>query len=230
MRILTGVVLALATAGTASAQSPYVGASFVGEIVRVSGSRSGAESGNGETFGAALRAGVPLGSQWGVELEFVRTGEVEASPGVFLAGGSFAFESIGDSIISPTIFPSPRISSERQLSTISTLVWWNHDVSDRISLAYLGGVAFTRVDLDIEIEYDFPVPLPVPGGGVPLPLPRPLPINVRSESVSYGADVVVGFEGRVGMTDHLRLVPGIRMQTAVGGWAIRPGVGLQWAF
>jgi hypothetical protein len=228
MRIAFGLLLALSVTSTAAAQTPYVGASFVGEVVRVSGTRSGGDSGNGETFGAALRAGVPLGSQWGVELEFARTGEIEASPGVFLAGGGFSFESSLGAAISPAIRPIPRFSSERRLTTIATLAWWNHEVTDRIALAYLGGVSFTRADLEVEIDFDFPVPLPVPSPGLPLPIPQP--IRTRSETVSYAADVVVGFEGRIGMTEHLRLVPGIRMQTAVGGWSIRPGVGLQWRF
>jgi hypothetical protein len=228
MRVLLAFVCAVALSSPALAQSAYVGASFIGDVIRVSGPDYGGSSGNGETFGAALRAGVPLGARWGVELEFARTGEVDAVPGAYLAQDSFVTSVIGGSTtIFPPMLPIPRFSSERRLSTISTVAWWNHDVNDRFSLAYLGGVAFTRADIEVEVDYDFPIPVPLPGG-VPLPLPRP--INIRSESVTYDADVVVGFEGRIGMTDHLRLVPGIRMQTAVGGWAIRPGVGLQWMF
>lgn len=226
MRFVLGLLLAVSVSSTASAQSAYVGASFIGDVIRVSGPDYGTGSANGETFGGALRAGVPLGAQWGVEAEFARTGKIDADPGVYLAREGFTITSIEGPAIFPNIFPTPRYSIERQLSTISAALWWNHELNDRFSLAYLGGVAFTRADTEVEIGYDFPVPLP--GGGVPLPLPRP--ISVRSESVSYDADVVVGFEGRIGMTEHLRLVPGIRMQTAVGGWAIRPGVGLQWMF
>ena len=76
MRLVAAFVLVVVCASTASAQAPYVGASFIGDIVRVSGPREGG-TGSGETFGGALRAGVPLGSQWGVELEFARTGTLE---------------------------------------------------------------------------------------------------------------------------------------------------------
>ena len=230
-QIVIGIVLLIATASTTSAQSAYVGASFIGDIVRTSGSTFGGGAGNGETFGGALRVGTPLGNQWGVELEFALTGKIEMMPDAFLAAelgapsgnsGSFTFTPAD----SAPFFPVPRFESERRLTTISTLLWWNHELSDRLSLVYLGGVAFTRTTWELRISYpDFPVP--------PLPLGRPtiFPIpDLNHETTSYGADVAVGFEGRIGMTDHLRLVPGIRLQTVSGGWAIRPGVGLQWTF
>jgi hypothetical protein len=239
MRLVLALALLTIVATTASAQSTYVGASFIGDVVRTSGASfdgSGGGAGNGETFGGALRVGAPLGRQWGVELEFARTGEIDTAPvGVFPAGfpvGSIEWSSgdssgVPSSITSSTaIFPSPRFESERRLATISTLLWWDHELSDRISLVYLGGVAFTRSTWEVRISYpDFPIP--------PLPFPRPAilpPRDLNQEITSYGADVAVGFEGRIGMTDHLRLVPGVRLQTISEGWAIRPGVGLQWEF
>jgi hypothetical protein len=225
MRVLSALVLAVAYASTASAQSPYVGVSFIADVVRLSGSTDGDGSGNGETLGGALRAGVSLGQQWGVELEFARTGTIEETPDVFRAQGSLTFFPSDGSVISPDFFPIPEFRSERQLSTISTMVWWNHEVSERVGLAYLGGVAFTRTTHEFRIGYrDFPVPLgPMPSLIFP-------PRLIERETVSYGADVAVGFEGRIGMTEHLRLTPGIRLQTISAGWAIRPGVGLQWMF
>jgi hypothetical protein len=234
MRLVPGVLLLTALASTASAQSAYVGASFIGDIVRTSGANFGGNAGNGETFGGALRVGTPLGQQWGVELEFARTGEIEMMPGGVFPAGSIDWSSgssagfISSITSASAIFPSPRFESERRLATISTMLWWNHELSDRISMVYLGGVAFTRTTWDLRISYpDFPVP------PLPLPLGRPTifpPPDLNQETTSYGADVAVGFEGRIGMTDHVRLVPGIRLQTISEGWAIRPGVGLQWAF
>jgi hypothetical protein len=233
MRPLFGMILLLAVASTASAQSTYVGASFIGDVVRTSGSNFGGGAGNGETFGGALRVGTPLGQHWGVELEFARTGEIEMMPGgVFpatgiqwsdAAPGSVPFTSVTASSV---IFPTPQFESKRRLATVSTLLWWNHELSDRVSLVYLGGVAFTRTNWKVRISYrDFPI--------LPLPLGRPTifpPPDLNQETTSYGADVAVGFEGRIDMTDHVRLVPGIRLQTISEGWAIRPGAGLQWAF
>ena len=232
MRLLLGIALLTLTASAASAQSAYVGASLIGDLVRTSGSGFGDGTGNGETFGGALRVGTPLGQQLGVELEFARSGKMEMMPGgVFPAGAEWSSEGFGDFTFteitsSGLIFPAPRFESERRIATISTLLWWNHELSDRIGLVYLGGVAFTRTAWKVRISYpDFPMP--------PLPFPRPTifpPPDLTRESTSYGADVAVGFEGRIGMTEHVRLVPGIRLQTIPGGWAIRPGVGLQWVF
>ena len=226
MRVVSALVLILAVSESAFAQSPYVGASLIGDIVRVSGSDRDINA-DGETFGGALRVGVPLGSPWGVELEFARSGEMDTSPAVSILAGA-EFGGSFDVFPGPAIFPPPRISAKRQLSTLATMVWWNHELSDRVSLAYLGGVSFTRTAIALRISYD-DFPIPFPPGGVPLPLPRPFPV-IESESTVYDADVAVGFEGRIGMTEHLRLVPGIRLQTAAGGWAIRPGVGLHWMF
>jgi len=213
----------LAVATAASAQSPYVGASLVGDITRVSHSVYDGSSGEGETFAGALRVGTSLGQQWGVELEFARSGKVDATPEFSILADTASF-TFGDTPI-PSIFPVPQIEAERQLSTIATLLWWSHDVSSRVSLVYLGGVAFTREKSEIRISYgDFILPPGIPGGI--LPPPR----SIDQESVSYGADVAVGFEGRIGMTEHLHLTPGIRLHTISSGWSIRPGVGLQWRF
>jgi hypothetical protein len=230
MRPTLCLVCLLAFASTASAQSPYVGASFLADVVRLSGNSD--SSNGGEAFGGALRVGVPLGGQWGVELELARSGEIETSPDFVIQSGSFSFVDSGVQVPPRTeIFPTPQITSTQQLSTISTMLWWTHQVSDRIGIAYLGGVAFTRTENDFSI--DFPG-LPFPGFPFPIPVePDGGPGGSRlfeTESIAYDADVAVGVEARIGMTEHLRLTPGVRMQTVPNGWAIRPGIGLQWMF
>jgi len=49
-------------------------------------------------------------------------------------------------------------------------------------------------------------------------------------SVVYSARPMAGFEARIGLTDHVQLVPGVRMHGIQGGWLIRPSVGLSWKF
>lgn len=232
MRLTLGFILVLVLSTTASAQSAYVGAAFFGDVVRTSGS-TGEGTEGGETFGGALRFGTPLGTQWGVELEFARSGELDDAPrfSPLTASRSFTFSSSSTGVVQsiPAIFPAPSITSTRQLTTISPMLWWSHEVSQRLSLVYLGGVAFTRAESSLRFEYEpFPLPVPLPGGLPGLPIRAPQVIE--SEAVSYDADVAVGFEARIGMTEHLRLTPGIRMQTVTGGWAIRPAVGLLWMF
>jgi hypothetical protein len=238
MRYATCALFLFFAASTAEAQGPYVGVSAMADIVLMSGSGDNGEG--AEAFGFALRLGVPLDDHWGIELEFARSGETDISPQARILGDfparsiSSWSSSVGSAfatpdLVVPVIFPTPEIEVDRQLSTISTLLWWRHEVNERVDVAYLGGVAFTRAALHSRISYPF----------FPMPLPRPIPIPTdvissmpvfESDSVSYGADVSVGVEGRIGMTDHVRLTPGIRMQTVDGGWLIRPAVGLQWVF
>src|SRR5262245_53929116 len=77
-----GLALLLAVApGSASAQSTYVGAALVGDVLRSTHTEftSGPDnSTDGEAIGFALRVGTPLGSRWGIELEFARPGEIES--------------------------------------------------------------------------------------------------------------------------------------------------------
>ena len=74
-------ILVLSGATSAAAQSPYVGAAVLADVVRSSGSGD-QQPGNGETIGGALRVGTSLGARWGVELEFVRSGETDWRPDV----------------------------------------------------------------------------------------------------------------------------------------------------
>jgi hypothetical protein len=50
------------------------------------------------------------------------------------------------------------------------------------------------------------------------------------ETTDYDTGVTVGLEGAIGMTEHLRIVPGVRMLALDSQWIIRPAVGLQWRF
>ena len=84
------VALLLTIPAVAQAQGPYVGASVLTDIVRASGSDD-FNSGSGEAFGGALRVGASLGSQWGVDLEFARSGDIEWEPPVAILTGRSSF-------------------------------------------------------------------------------------------------------------------------------------------
>jgi hypothetical protein len=218
-RVGLSCVLVVLSVSAAHAQSPYVGGSLAGDIVRLSGSSDFGSTGSGEALGGALRVGTPLGERWGVDLEFARTGEIETEPDIRILAD--AFPTIGPGIL---IFPQPEITTRRQASTLTTMLWWQHAVSDRFDLVYLGGAAFTRSDSRLTIEFPS-IPIPTPIGDVPLPS-RVL----DQESVSYSTGVGVGLDGRIWMTERLRLVSGLRLLTIPGGWVVRPAVGVQWVF
>ena len=215
----------------AFAQGAYVGAFLVGEIVRVDQYDSRAEdSGNGESLGFALRLGSPIGAKWGVELEFVRPGEITSHqvPQIFPATLEFtAVQGIpglpNQGLYDPLIFPpiSYEFRSTQRRSTLSTSLWVRQEISSRVSMVYLGGVAFGRTSNEIEITYTIP-------RQTILPLPQIPPLT--SESIFYDVQPMVGVEGRIRMGGKVDLVPGLRLHGAQGGWLIRPAVGLSWNF
>ena len=91
-------------------------------------------------------------------------------------------------------------------------------IAPRVSLAYLGGVAFGRTESELEISY------------VPIrPTIIPIPPSVN-ESIDYGVAPMVGVEGRIRLAGHVALVPGLRLHGTDGGWLIRPSLGLAWMF
>ena len=226
--LLFGVV-----APPAFAQGAYVGAFLVGEIVRVDQYDSRAEdSGNGESLGFALRLGSPIGAKWGVEAEFVRPGEITSnqSPEIFPAVYDVTpiqvipgLPNQGVNVYDPLIFPpiSYEFRSTQRRSTLSTSLWVRQELSSRVSMVYLGGVAFGRTSTEVEITYTFP-------RQTILPLP-PIP-PLTNESIYYDVQPMVGVEGRIRMGGKVDLVPGLRLHGAQGGWLIRPAVGLSWNF
>ena len=195
----------LAVAGTSGAQTAYVGASLTGDVVRTTHSEGVSldATGSGEAAGFALRVGTGLGSNWGVELEYAR-------PSTIKGRNEFALPLLELPAIYPPVIPIPLATEFRDRhSTVSAVLWANQTVSERVALVYLGGVAFNRFER--EFSYDFG-------------------LVAASRTIRYSAHPVVGFESWIGLTDHVTLMPGIRMHTVPGGWSIRPAVGVGWSF
>jgi hypothetical protein len=233
----TSAIAALLLCGVlappAFAQGAYVGAFLVGAIVRLDQYDSRAEdSGNGESLGFALRLGSPIGTKWGVELEFVRPGEITSNrvPHIFTAIYEVApiqvipgLPNQGVNVYEPVIFPpiSYEFRSTQRRSTLSTSLWVRQEISSRVSMVYLGGVAFGRTSDEIQITYTIPRQTIVPLSPIP---------PLTNESISYDVQPMVGVEGRIRMGGNVDLVPGLRLHGAQGGWLIRPAVGLSWNF
>ena len=219
----------------AFAQGAYVGAFLVGEIVRLDQYDSRAEdSGNGESLGFALRLGSPIGTKWGVELEFVRPGEITSDqvpqilPAIYQITAVPSIPGLpNQGNYDPLIFPpiSYEFRSTQRRSTLSTSLWVRQEISSRVSMVYLGGVAFGRTSNEVEISYTFGRSTILP---TILPLP-PIPPLIN-ESISYDVQPMVGVEGRIRLAGKVDLVPGLRLHGAQGGWLIRPAVGLSWNF
>ena len=220
-------LLVSALAKPAFAQG-YIGAFLVADVVRLDqyDSRTG-DSGNGEALGFGLRLGTEVGRRWGVELEFVRPGEITSDqiPPILPAYYTVTSEPVVP--ILPNVLPDPslvfpsfsyRFRASQRRATLSTALWVRQEISRRFSLAYVGGVAFGRTESELEISY-----LPI------RPTIIPIPPSVN-ESVNYDVAPMVGVEGRIRLGGHVDVVPGIRLQATEGGWLIRPSLGLAWAF
>jgi hypothetical protein len=231
LRAVATVVFVSALASPAFAQG-YIGAFLVGDVVRLDqyDSRAG-DSGNGEALGFGLRLGTPVGSRWGVELEFVRPGEItsdqmpEILPAL-ITGDSSVPPSTLPNVYDPRVIPDSllfpiyqyRFRSTQRRTTLSTALWVRQEISRRFSLAYLGGVAFGRTESELEISFS-----PI------RPTIIPIPPSV-SESIDYDIAPMVGVEGRIRMGGQVDFVPGLRLHGTTGGWLIRPAVGLAWTF
>jgi hypothetical protein len=222
------------SASNAFAQGAYVGAFLVGEIVRLDQYDSRTQdSGNGESFGFGLRLGTPIGAKWGVELEFVRPGEITSNqvpqilpaaiydvtpiqviPGLPNQGG-----------YDPLIFPpiSYEFRSTQRRTTLSPSLWVRQEISPRFSMVYLGGVAFGRTNNEVEISYSI--------GRSILPI-APIPRSPRSSTNLLLTTCNRWWASKGGFVWAARwiLVPGLRLHGAQGGWLIRPAVGLSWNF
>jgi hypothetical protein len=224
------IVLLAFAVEPARAQGGYVGAAIAADVVRFSHTESSGQADNtgGEALSFALRAGASIGSRWGVELEFARPSEIDnisspvqiftpaayAASSAIAAGGTSAIASILPSIFPPISFEA----RERQRNTtLATMAWARQEITRRFALVYLGGVGFYRRSLEYDYSY---------GGPLPLGLSGIFPYSSRS--ITYGAGPSAGIEARVGLTDHVRIVPGVRIQGLEGGWLVRPAVALAW--
>ena len=233
VRVATVALLAGLVAAPAYAQGPYVGASIGADIARFSSSDGYDNPATGEAVSWALRLGGPIGSRFGVELEFARPEQIknDQTPDYrILSAGSLTY-SLGavtpsNTVVAPdtsiAIFPIPfSVRTSRRNTTMTASVWARQEVSRRFSMVYLGGIDFNRIEQVYEYNYG--------GGGRILPaLPTILPRTSRT--TEYGVGPMAGVEARVGMSDHVRLVPGVRLHALQGGWLIRPAVGLAWEF
>jgi hypothetical protein len=222
------VVASLLYAGSAWAQSAYVGGAVASEIVRTTSSRTGDtiyDAGSGEAFGFAIRAGTFLTQHVGVELEYFRPGEIDSDMGgPFYPAADFSFGTSAGGFTGVALAPIISQTMHVRTSTTSALLTARQPIGGRVEFVYLGGVGFSRVVR--EIEFGFP--------RIFAPLAPGIQSSFNTRTTQYGAGPVVGVEVRGALTDHAQIVGGLRLhtlgQSLVDGWMIRPSVGLAWKF
>jgi hypothetical protein len=224
------IMALLALVPPAAAQSTYVGASLVGDVARFSGIDYddddiarifGNPSENGEALGFNIKIGRAITNRWGLEFEYARSGEFDASVFSVLPAG---IRWTSGSVPIETIIPGLdfEVESERHHMNFSALAFVRQDVGERLELSFLGGVAFNRV----ETEYDYDIDM------------RRLaiypPFINDGESVEYSVGPAVGAEAAFKFGDSVAITGGVRLHgvtvTGSSGWMIRPNVGMRWSF
>jgi hypothetical protein len=218
----------LACSSPAFSQSAYLAGSIGADrpfltSVKVDG-QTRIDPGTALAFG--VRAGLPLGVQWGAEVEFSRGTAVikdeRAGRGLFgptsvLGAGLFDIGSL------PSTSPGYEllVHATYRNASIDPLVWFTHPLSNRLDLAFIGGIAFNRLEADERYEvialrpnlsFSFTV--------------RPISLH----TVQYRVGALAGIETRVAMGDHVRVIPGVRIHGVGSGWAVRPAVSVGWLF
>ena len=224
--VVFGTIFAVLVCGRlAAAQAPYVGASVMGDIVRTSHSEGPYEdSRSGESMGFSLRVGAPVGPNWGVELEFARPSAIKnQGPTVYpcplcLAAGispSALFElTAGAPVVIPELLPIRQSFETRsRYTTLSATLFATQTVAENVSLVYLGGAAFSRT------EHEFSYGIAIPALIVP-----------SSRTIVYGVRPLIGLESWIGLTEHVTLIPGVRLHGIQDGWLLRPAIGIAWSF
>jgi hypothetical protein len=222
----------------AFAQGSYVSAAVLADVVRTTHTeyRGAPEPTGGEAIGFALRAGTPLGGFWGVEVEFARPGEIEREigsgirplvepsltgiPPSVLGGLPVDYQAI-TRLVPPSFTYTVR-STERN-TTLSAALWLQQQLTGRFAMVYLGGVAFSRSEFESDLTFVPLFPTPPIAGLIALP-------PTRTDTIIYGVQPMVGIESRIEMSEHARLVPGLRMHASDGRWFIRPSIGIGWTF
>ena len=223
-------IWALGFGSSILAQSPYVAGAIGADVSRSSHASSSlypSPSNDAEVLSGALRAGTFVGSNWGVELEFVRSGRTnEEGPQIvpLAQGGTFS----GTFTVLPAgaapnaiSIPIPfdyRSEVRRRHESIDAVAWARQSVSGSVDLVYLGGVAFSRDRSDITQSIGPALRAIVP------------PTTFRSTFIQYDTRPLVGMEARIRFTSRIRLIPGFRLQALSDGWLMRPYVGLGWFF
>jgi hypothetical protein len=218
--LLVAVALVLAS-GAAHAQSPYVAATIGADISRFGHSDSTfslSPTNDHEVISGSVRVGTLVGQNWGVELEFVRSGSsrAEVPPPVPLPfAGVLSNLTPGALPVSVIAFQADVRQSHYEFDTVA---WVRQAAGSKVDLVYLGGVAFSHQRTEISQTFPTVMRSLLPAG------------PFRTTVVDYSSRPLVGAEARIALTSHLRLIPGVRLEGLTDGWLLRPYAGLGWSF
>src|ERR1051325_2221406 len=155
MRILLLTIAVVLASGAARGQSPYVAGTIGADISRFGHSDSTfsrTPTSDSEVMSGSVRVGTSVGQNWGVELEFVRSGSSRGGvpPPVPLpfAGG------IGNLANGTTSVIAFQADVRQSHYDFDPVVWVRQPAGSKVDFMYLGGVAFSHQRIEIH-EIDF---------------------------------------------------------------------------
>ena len=225
LKVALFMVLSL-IAAPALAQSPYVGAAVgmdVSRFDRVEAAGFNDVTAGSEVVAFSLRLGTAIRENWGVELGFTRPSKLERenSQGFPIPLLTAALAPVGVGGVGMAIPAFEATTTiERRNTTLDALAWVAQPIGSRVDLVYLGGIAFNRIVEDVSFQFTRRI------AGIVIPS--------STRTITYDVGPVAGIEARIGLTDHVRLVPGVRLQSLGGsateGWLLRPSAGLSSQF
>jgi hypothetical protein len=226
------IVACLLVGAPVFAQSTYVTGGVGIDVLRsdrIEGRGITNQTADGEAVAFSLGVGTAITNRWGVELAFTRPSEIEREgqagyPIPLITRATPVPVPVPAGYVIPDLaiptFQS-RVHLERRNTTLDAVAWARQAVGRRVDLVYLGGIAFSRVTETQAFDFSR---LPI--------LIFIAPISTRT--ITYGVGPVVGVDARLDLTEHVMLVPGVRLHgiddNEAGGWLLRSSVSLGWRF
>jgi hypothetical protein len=206
-RMCLAISLTAALAVPAAAQSPvFVTGALFGDLKRFSGDPA-TNVLNGDSVGGGGRLGAFVAPQWTLEL------------GVDAGASTTALRDSPLPAVKGMALPALRQSRTRnRLIATTVLVGFHPSTRRHVQFGYFGGLTLLRVTRRSDTLI----------AGVAQPNER--------EVIDLVPAATMAAEARVGISQHLAIVPEIRVLTfslsppAPAGFAIRPGVALRWTF
>jgi len=209
-RTTGGVAIMMGMACAAAAQSPpaegpYVSVSAVADVKRFSGDPA-TNVLDGQAAGIAAAFGSSLGARWDLEVGFdAPRDSANSRPRVVT--------------VRREVISLQSRTRNRALS-VEALIRFRARRAGRVQIGYLCGLSFLR----LHRHFDTLAPADTPESLVPRP----------TELLSYGMAPTVGVDAHLGVTDHLIVVPAVRVSAfnfdGVSGVLLRPRIGVGWVF
>ncbi|HEX6162439.1 MAG TPA: hypothetical protein VFZ31_03670, partial [Vicinamibacterales bacterium] len=105
---------------------------------------------------------------------------------------------------------------------------WHQGGTRRTTINYLAGMVFRRHREEFTFGYQFsPRALP-PQIGLGQIIPAPGSFEDGFDATSYSAGMMAGVDVAIRLSEHLAVVPQVRLVAANRSLSARPGVALRW--